>query len=77
MGCDLPTALSPDTVEVILSGPLPILQALTGDDVQIVVDVSGCTPGSFQGTPRVINVPSSLKVESIVPNTVEVTIKSR
>lgn len=76
-GCDLPTAISPDTVEVILSGPLPNLQALTGDDVQIVVDVSGCTPGSFQGTPRFINVPNSLKVESIVPNTVEVTIKSR
>jgi YbbR domain-containing protein len=76
-GCDLPTAISPDTVEVILSGPLPILQALTGDDVQILVDLSGCTPGSFQGEPRVINVPASLKVESIVPNTVEVTIKSR
>lgn len=77
VGCDLPTTISPDSVEVILSGPLPILQALTGDDVQIVVDVSGCTPGSFQATPRVINVPSSLKVESIVPNTVEVTIKTR
>lgn len=75
--CELPVAVSPDTVEVILSGPLPILQALTGDDVQIVVDVTGCTPGSFQTTPRVINVPDSLKVESIVPNTVEVTIKPR
>ncbi len=74
--CELPVAVSPDTVEVILSGPLPILQALTGDDVQIVVDVNGCTPGSFQATPRVISVPASLKVESIVPNTVEVTIKS-
>jgi YbbR domain-containing protein len=76
VGCDLPTSISPDTVEVILSGPLPTLQALTGDDVQIVVDVSGCTAGSFQATPRVINVPSSLKVESVVPNTVEVTIKT-
>jgi YbbR domain-containing protein len=75
VGCDLPTTISPDTVEVILSGPLPNLQALTGDDVQIVVDVSGCTPGSFQATPRVVNVPTLLKVESIVPNTVEVTIK--
>lgn len=77
VGCDLPTSISPDTVEVILSGPLPILQALTGDDVQILVDVGACTAGSFQGTPRVINVPSSLKVESIVPNSVEVTIKPR
>ncbi len=75
--CELPVAVSPDTVEVILSGPLPILQALTGDDVQIVADVTGCTAGSFQTTPRVINVPDSLKVESIVPNTVEVTIKPR
>jgi YbbR domain-containing protein len=76
VGCELPTSISPDTVEVILSGPLPTLQALTGDDVQIVVDVTGCTPGSFQAAPRVINVPDLLKVESIVPNTVEVTIKT-
>lgn len=77
VGCDLPTAISPDTVEVILSGPLPILQALTGDDVQILVDVGACSAGSFQATPRVINVPALLKVESIVPSTVEVTIKPR
>jgi len=72
--CDLPATVSPDTVEVILSGPLPILQALTADDVQIIADVNGCASNGFQVTPRVVNYPDSLKVESIVPNTVEVNI---
>jgi hypothetical protein len=39
--------------------------------------VSDCTPGSFQITPRVVNQPASVHVESIVPNTVEVDIKGR
>ncbi len=76
-GCTLPISVSPDTVEVILSGPLPLLQALTTDDVQIVADVMSCGPGSFQVTPRAINLPNSIKVESIVPNTVEVNIRNR
>ncbi len=75
--CELPITVSPDTVEVILSGPLPILQALTQDDVQIVVDVVGCTPGNSQVTPRAINLPNSIRVESIVPNTVEINIRGR
>jgi YbbR domain-containing protein len=76
LDCDLPVTVSPDTVEVILSGPLPILQALTSDDVQIIADVNGCSPSSFQTTPRVVNYPDSIKVESIVPNTVEVLLKT-
>ncbi|MGB8644666.1 MAG: CdaR family protein [Anaerolineae bacterium] len=74
--CELPIAVSPDTVEVILSGPLPILQSLTQDDVQIVVDVAGCAPSTVQVTPRAVNLPNSIRVESIVPNTVEVNIRS-
>jgi YbbR domain-containing protein len=75
--CDVPVTVSPDTVEVIVSGPLPTLQALTTEDVQIVVDVSSCSPGNFQSKPRAVSVPDSLKVESIVPTTVEVNIKSK
>ncbi len=75
--CDLPVTVSPDTVEVILSGPLPILQALTPDDIQILVEVNSCSPASFQVSPDSANVPNSVKVESIVPNTVEVNVKPR
>jgi YbbR domain-containing protein len=73
--CTLPATVSPDTVEVILSGPLPILQTLKNDDVQIVVDAPRCAAGSFQGQLRAINVPAQITVESIVPATAEVNIE--
>ncbi len=67
--------LSPDTVDVILSGPLPELQALQLEDVRVVVNLFSLGPGRFQLVPTV-QLPdgSSLKVERFTPETVEVTI---
>jgi YbbR domain-containing protein len=70
----LTASVSPDSVDVILSGPLPNLQALLPDDVQIAVDATGQTPGVYVVKPRVILVPDPLKVQSIVPDSVQVTI---
>lgn len=75
--CNLPSTVSPDTVEVILSGPLPILQNLKNDDVQIVVDAPRCEAGTYQGTLRAVNVPDKIKVESIVPATTEVNVEPK
>lgn len=66
--------VSPETVEVILSGPLPALQSLAPDDVQVVIDVSALAPGVYQLKPRIPIVPDTLKVQNIVPDTVQVTI---
>lgn len=66
--------ISPDTVEIILSGPLPALQNLALDDVQVVIDVSALSPGVYQLKPRIPIVPDTLKVQNIVPDTVQVTI---
>ncbi len=67
--------LSPDTVDVILSGPLPELQALQIEDVRVVVSLFGLGSGRFQVVPRV-ELPdgSNLKVERFAPDTVEVII---
>lgn len=66
--------VSPDSVEVILSGPLPNLQNLAADDVQVVVDVTGLATGIHQLKPRAIAVPGALRVQNIVPDTVQVTL---
>lgn len=73
--CTLPSRVSPDTVEVILSGPLPILQTLKSDDVQIVLDAPRCAEGTYQADLRAVNVPENIKVESIVPATAEVNVQ--
>lgn len=73
--CNLPAQVSPETVEVILSGPLPILQTLKRDDVQILVDAPRCAAGTYQSELRAVNVPDKIKVESIVPATGEVIVQ--
>lgn len=67
-------SLSPAQVDVILSGPLPTLQNLSPDDVQVVIDASALGAGTFQLKLRVPIVPDSLKVQSIVPDSVQVTL---
>ena len=63
-------------VDIILSGPLPALQELKPDDVQVVLDLLGLPRGTHKVTPKVI-LPEGLglEVKSIVPDIVEVTIE--
>lgn len=63
-------------VDVILSGPLPALQELQPDDVQVILDLSGLGRGTHKVTPEVV-LPEGLglEVKSIVPDIVEVTIE--
>jgi YbbR domain-containing protein len=69
----LKATLSPDAVDVILGGPLPVLQSLKVDDVQVIIDLVNKLPGKYKITPTLIK-PDSLEVESIVPDTIEVVI---
>ena len=67
--------ISPATVDVILSGPIPILDTLRPQDIHVTVDVSNLTPGSYQLTPTVQILTSSVDVESINPGAVEVVLR--
>ena len=69
----LKATLSPESVDVILGGPLPVLQSLKVDDVQVIIDLVNKPPGKYKLTPTLVK-PDSLKVESIVPDTIEVVI---
>lgn len=64
---------SPEVVDVILSGPLPKLQALQPEDIQVVLNLFGLEKGIHKVKPTVIT-PEGIKVESIVPETIEVEI---
>lgn len=68
--------ISPDTVDVILSGPLPLLNTLTRQDVRVTVDVTSLAAGTHQLTPKVEVLISNVRVESLLPGTVEVILVS-
>jgi YbbR domain-containing protein len=64
---------SPERADVILSGPIPRLQSLKQDEVKVIIDLFGLEPGTHQVRPTVF-LPDDLRVEAILPDTIEVTI---
>jgi len=62
-----------ETVELILSGPVSMLESLELDDVFVILDLGDMTPGSHVIKPRWV-VPDGIKVEGLLPETVEVLI---
>lgn len=73
----LPThaaVISPETVDVILSGPIPILDTLNPSDIRVVVDLTDLDLGVYQLEPEVDIIPGRVRVETILPSTVEVEI---
>ncbi len=66
--------VSPPTLDVILSGPVPLLDTLTRQDVHVTVDATGLEAGTHQMTPKVEVLISNIVVESVLPGTVEVDL---
>lgn len=64
----------PLTVDVIVSGPLPVLEVLASQNVKITVNVTGLGLGTYQLKPDVEVLIGNVLVESILPGTVEVVL---
>jgi len=71
---NLSAQVSPQTVDIIISGPLSLLDTLTRQDVRVSVDLTGLPEGTYQITPNVEILIANVVVESILPNTIEVVI---
>jgi len=70
----LTAQVSPISVDIIISGPLSLLDTLTRQDVRVTVDLTGLIAGTYQLTPSVEILITNVDVESILPNTIEVVI---
>ena len=66
--------ISPATVDVILSGPVPILDALEPGDIRLLVDLTDYDAGTYQLIPVVDFLPEQVEKVSVLPSTVEVII---
>jgi YbbR domain-containing protein len=75
---NLPTGyqavISPSQVTIILSGPLPSLDALSQQDIKVIIDLQNILLGTFQKIPKVQLTNTALQVVSIIPESVSVTI---
>ncbi len=73
VGPGLEASVALDTVEVILSGPLPLLESLGADDVFVILDLTGLLPGVHTVAPQVV-APDQIRSEGVIPEQVEVVI---
>jgi YbbR domain-containing protein len=71
---DMEASFIPETVDLLLAGPLPILNNLKPAEVRVVASLNGMEPGVYQVTPVVDLLPSQVRVIFIEPQTVAVTI---
>ena len=67
-------SISPEIVDVLLSGPLPILDEMTNDDVRVFIDMTGAGVGVYQRVPQIELYVDSVVVESTLPESVEVVV---
>lgn len=74
---DLSARISPEKVDVIISGPVPLLDVLKNSDVRVLLDMSSATEGTYQFAPKVEILVPELKVESILPSSIEVIVEER
>ena len=73
LGAGLDASVALDTVEVILSGPQPLLESMDPDDMLVILDLTGLLAGSHAVKPEVV-LPTGIREEGVLPETVEVVI---
>lgn len=66
--------IAPSTVDVILAGPVPVLNDLRPEDIRVKVNLEGFEAGIHQVIPVIDFLPAQISKISILPATVEVTI---
>lgn len=71
---DLAATTSPTTVDVIIAGPLFVLEQLKPEDFRVVIDLTGLPPGIYQRTAVVQDSPEQVRIQTTLPETIEVTI---
>ena len=70
----LRATISPDVVDVYISGPLFLLEGLDPAQLVIIIDLTEYGVGTYQLAPEVQLENSEISVDAISPNTLEVTI---
>jgi YbbR domain-containing protein len=71
---ELVAEVFPKSVDVIISGPLPVLDALRPQDITVTVDVTGLEAGVHQLEPVFDPQVDNVLVQSILPEAVEVVL---
>ncbi len=71
----LQAILSPENIDVILAGPLLVLERISKDNFLMVLDLTGLEEGVYQIVPAISLAPEEVKIQTTLPESVEVIIE--
>jgi len=75
LGAGLVSHLSPDSVDVIMSGPLPVLDSMTAENVKVILDLLHLKTGIHEIEPSVvITGPDVVKTDQVLPAIIHVDV---
>lgn len=74
VGNGLTALFSPNVVDLIITGPIPMLDSLKTGDIKVILDLTGLKVGKHTLDPMVQILINEIKVQTINPGTIEVTI---
>ncbi len=74
LGSGLAATPSPDSVSVILTGPVSALSNLQPGDVRVYLDLRDLRIGTHQVTPQVVVLPAGVITQTILPEAIQVTL---
>lgn len=74
LGDGLDAVFSPEKVDILISGPLPVLNQLRQGDVRVFLDLKNLGEGTHQVTPQVSLLSTELRVEKVLTSPIEVII---
>ncbi len=74
LGRGLTVNISPDKVDLYISGPMNLLEELTADNIRVTLDLSNRSPGTYQLSPDILLNDDELRLDSILPGTIEVVL---
>jgi len=76
LATNLYAQVAPESVSLILTGPVATLESLEEQDVRVVVDLLDLGIGTYQLEPQVIILPTDIDYDGPIPATAEVTISN-
>lgn len=74
LASNLTVNILPEKVNIIISGPVPLLEKVIARDVRVLIDLTGLLPGKYTLEPKLSLNIEGLTIESISPSTFELEI---
>lgn len=74
LASNLAVKIKPETVDIIVAGPLRSLDTINIADLRVLIDLTGMMPGTYNITPQAhLNIPD-LTIENLLPTSFDIVI---